>query len=295
MNQNPLSEFTPGQIVFLKSNPSIQGAVTGVLSGTPEDRINVFIGDSVQTFYASQLQVEVQSNDNLHRVLCDEFHAYLTALQIRYPVGSILYSLNAAGIDFIPYQYRPVLKFVRAERPRLLIADSVGVGKTIEAGLILRELQARREIRKVLIICPRPLVTEEKWQREMRRFDEDFEHLSGETFRYCINQMHLDGEWPERYEKVILPYSLLDNTLLFGPGGSRKKIRARGLLNLDPPPQFDLVIVDEAHHIRNWSTANHGVVRFFCENADAAVFLTATPIQLDSHDLSFCLMFFVLI
>ena len=119
----------------------------------------------------------------------------------------------------------------------------------------------------------------------MKRFDENFTHLDGKILQYCINEMHLDGEWPEQYQKVILPYSLLNDTLLFGPGGSRKRKRGKGLLDLDPPPHFDLVIVDEAHHIRNQGTANHEAVRFFCENADAAVFLTATPIQLGSHDL----------
>ena len=284
MNQNPSSEFTAGQIVFLRSNPETRGAVMAVLPGTPEDRINVFVDGNVHTFYASQLQIEVQSDDT-HTYSCDEFHAYLTALQIRYPALSALYSLNAARVDFIPYQYRPVLKFIKADLPRLLIADSVGVGKTIEAGLILRELQARSDISKVLIVCPRPLVAEQKWQREMKRFDENFEHLDGDKLRHCINEMHLDGEWPERYQKVILPYSLLNNTLLFGPGGSRRRKSGKGLLDLDPPPHFDLVIVDEAHHIRNQGTTNHEAVRFFCENANAAVFLTATPIQLDSHDL----------
>ena len=284
MSQNPSPEFAPGQIVFLKSNPATRGAVMAVLPGSPENRINVFVDGNVQTFYASQLQIEVQSDDS-RTYSCDEFHAYLTALQIRYPALSSLYSLNAARIDFIPYQYRPVLKFIKADLPRLLIADSVGVGKTIEAGLILRELQARTDIRSVLIICPRPLVAEQKWQREMKRFDENFEHLDGAKLRYCINEMHLDGEWPEQYQKVILPYSLLNDTLLFGSGGSRKGKSGKGLLNLDPPPHFDLVIVDEAHHIRNQNTANHNAVQFFCENAEAAVFLTATPIQLGSHDL----------
>jgi ATP-dependent helicase HepA len=102
-----------------------------------------------------------------------------------------------------------VLKFIRSDRPRLLIADSLGVGKTIEAGLILRELQARRNIRRVLIACPRPLVTEEKWRREMKRFDERLEHLDGPGLRHCISEMDLDGEWPQRYEKAILPFSLL--------------------------------------------------------------------------------------
>ena len=281
---NPSPKFAPGQIVFLKSNPATRGAVMAVLAGTPEDRINVFVDGNVHTFYASQLQIEVQSDDS--RIYsCDEFHAYLTALQIRYPALSALYSLNAARVDFIPYQYRPVLKFIKADLPRLLIADSVGVGKTIEAGLILRELQARSDIRSVLIICPRPLVAEQKWQREMKRFDENFEHLDGKTLQYCINEMYLDGEWPEQYQKVILPYSLLNNTLLFGPGGNKKNKMRKGLLYLDPPPTFDLVIVDEAHHIRNQGTANHEAVRFFCENAEAAIFLTATPIQLGSHDL----------
>ena len=281
---NPSQEFAPGQIVCLKADPSIRGAVVAVLPGTPENRISVFVNGNTQTFYPSQLQLEVQTDDS-RSFSCDEFHAYLTALQIRYPALSALYSLNAARVDFIPYQYRPVLKFIKADLPRLLIADSVGVGKTIEAGLILRELQARSDVKSVLIICPRPLVAEQKWQREMKRFDENFTHLDGKTLRHCINEMHLDGEWPEQYQKVILPYSLLDNTLLFGPGSSRKRKRGKGLLDLDPPPHFDLVIVDEAHHIRNQNTANHEAVRFFCENADAAVFLTATPIQLGSHDL----------
>ncbi|MDE0042105.1 MAG: helicase-related protein, partial [Candidatus Poribacteria bacterium] len=187
--------------------------------------------------------------------------------------------------NFVPYQYRPVLRFIRSDLPRLLIADSVGVGKTIEAGLILRELQARRDLRSVLIICPPALVTEEKWLREMKRFSEDFTHLNGIDLQYCINETHLNGEWPEQYQKVILPYSLFDNVLLYGPNGDRRRKPRRGLLDLDPPPRFDLVIVDEAHHIRNEDTANHKAVRYFCDHAEAAVFLTATPIQLRSREL----------
>ena len=285
INPNSPLEFSPGQIVFLKSDPSVRGAVVGVLPGTPENRFNVFIDGKIQSFYASQLQLDQQSGEDFQHLSRDEFHAYLTAIQILRPGLSTLYSLNTAGIDFIPYQYRPVLKFIRSDRPRLLIADGVGVGKTIEAGLILRELQARHDIKSVLIICPRPLVAEEKWKRELKRFDEDFQHLDGKLLQYCINEMHLDGEWPEQYQKVILPYSLLDKVLLYGPEGKQRRRRGQGLLDLAPPPRFDLVIVDEAHHIRNQDTANHEAVRFFCEHAEAAVFLTATPIQLGSRDL----------
>ncbi len=272
------AEFTLGQIVCLASDPSIRGAVVEVVAGTPEDRIKVFVNGNTQTYYASQLQADAQ-DDGVSSLSSAQFHAYLTARQIRYPGLSTLYSLNAARIDFIPYQFRPVLKFIRSDRPRLLIADGVGVGKTIEAGLILRELQARREIQSVLIICPRPLVIEGKWAKEMRRFDQRFTHLDGSILRYCIHEMDLEGAWPERHQKAILPYSLFDEALLYGRKGTK------GLLDLDPPPQFDLVIVDEAHHIRNQHTYAHQAVRFFCDHAEAAVFLTATSIQLGNHDL----------
>ncbi len=279
--------FSPGQIVCLASNPAaFKGAVVEVLAGPSEDRIRVFVAGNVQTYYASQLQA-VDQSDGVSPFSAVQFQAYLTALQIRHPSLSTLYSLNAARVDFIPYQFRPVLRFIRSDRPRLLIADGVGVGKTIEAGLILRELQARREINSVLIICPRPLVTERKWELEMKRFDERFTHLDGKTLRYCINEMHLDGEWPDQHRKTILPYSLFDEALLYGPepNGRHRKRRGQGLLALDPPPRFDLVIVDEAHHIRNPNTYAHQAVRFFCDHAEAAVFLTATPVQLGNHDL----------
>ena len=283
--KNEEAEFEPGQIVFVKSNPLNRGAVVAVMPSKPENRFKVFIGSSTQLFYASQLQAEDQREENENILPSDQFHAYLTSLQIKYPGLSTLYSLNAARVDFIPYQFRPVLRFIRSDRPRLLIADGVGVGKTIEAGLILRELQARREIRSVLIVCPRPLVTEKKWQNEMKRFEERFTHLDGATLRYCLNEMDLDGVWPEQHQKVIVPYSLFDESLMYGspPEGRRK--RKKGLLDLDPPPRFDLVIVDEAHHIRNQNTFSHKAVKFFCDHAEAVVFLTATPIQLGSNDL----------
>lgn len=279
------TEFKSGQIVSPKSNPSLRGVIVGIIPGQPENRYSVFQSGATVTYYASQIQAEPEQDQTIEVLPLSQFHAHLTALQIRHPGLSILYSLNAARVDFIPYQFRPVLKFIRSERPRLLIADSVGVGKTIEAGLILRELQARRDVKSVLIICPKPLITERKWELEMRRFDERFTHLDGNTMRYCINETDLDGVWPEQHARTIIPYSLFDETLLHGSPGKNGKRRTKGLLDLDPPPRFDLAIVDEAHHIRNTDTFAYKAVRFFCDNSEAVLFLTATPIQLCSDDL----------
>jgi len=277
--QDKTDGFQKGDIVCLRSNPAISGAVTEVICSDPEYRYKVFINGSINDYYASQLQHGKTPPTTPELTPVPQFHAYLSALQIQHPSISNLYSLNAARIDFIPYQFRPVLKFIRSDRPRLLIADGVGVGKTIEAGLILRELQARHDIKSVLIICPKPLITERKWESEMRRFDERFVPLDGRALRYCISEADLEGEWPNQYAKSIIPYSLLDEAMLYG------KRNKKGLLSLDPPPHFDLVIVDETHHIKNQNTFSHKGVRFFCDHADAVVFLTATPIQLGSHDL----------
>ena len=140
------------------------------------------------------------------------------------------------------------------------------------------------DISSVLVICPKALISERKWFLEMKRFDEYFTALDGRTLRHCLRETHLEGEWPDQYAKAIVPFSLFDSDLIFGKGGTRRRT-SEGLLALDPPPKFDLVIVDEAHHIRNSETYLHQGVRYFCDNAQAAVFLTATPVQLGSEDL----------
>ena len=276
--------FKVGDMVAQRANPDSFGAIVKIINGISECRCEVFTNNKKITFYASQLQLLPDEPPAFRNLSLPEFQANLTAKMLLHPSLSKLYSLSSARVNFVPYQFRPVMKFIRSDRPRLLIADEVGVGKTIEAGLILRELQARREVRSVIIICPRPLVAERKWQSEMRRFDEEFTHLDGKTLRHCISETDRNGEWPEQYARCIIPFSLFDESLLQGKEGVRKG-KTKSLLNLDSPPRFDLVIVDEAHHLRNSQTQLHRGVRYFVDNSEAAVFLTATPVQLGSKDL----------
>ena len=280
-------EFRVGDVVALRSDRSRVGAVIEVMGGGAEVRYRVLIDGATSTLYGSQVVPDDSTGDSSAAISAEECKALLTALHIRSPSTSALMSLRSGRVEFVPYQYRPVLKLIRSDRPRLLIADEVGVGKTIEAGLIVKELRARSGLPSVLVICPKPLVSERKWELEMRRFDERFHPLDGPTLRFCINETHLDGEWPRRYSNVILPMSLLNEATLFGkkrPKGRRSRAE-RGLIDLDPPPSFDLVVVDEAHHARNPETHTHQAIRFFCDNAEAVVFLTATPVQMGSRDL----------
>jgi len=275
-----MSKFSKGTMVQLVSDASVEGAIIEIHESGVETSYDVFIGSKgTQTYYETQL-IEKKSDDSFVNIDKNTFHAAITSALIRNPSLSSLYSINSAKIDFIPHQFRPVLKFIRADRPRLLIADGVGVGKTIEAGLILREMQARRNIESVLIICPRSLITEQKWENEMKRFDQSFEPLNGESLRYCFKETEKNGVWPEKYRKVVVPFSLFDERNVLG-----KKSSDVALLKMEVPPKFDMVIVDEAHHIRNPKTFAYAAVKQFCDNAEAVIFLTATPVQLEYDDL----------
>ncbi|MCY4368114.1 MAG: helicase-related protein [bacterium] len=280
-------EFRVGDVVALRSDRRRVGAVIEVLGGGAEVRYRVLIDGAVSMLYGSQVMPGDSTADSSVGISAEECKALLTALHIRSPSTSDLMSLRSGRVEFVPYQYRPVLKLISSDLPRLLIADEVGVGKTIEAGLIIKELRARSGLSSVLVICPKPLVSERKWELEMRRFEERLHPLDGPTLRFCINETHLDGEWPRRYSNVILPMSLLNEATLFGKRRSkgRRALTERGLIDLDPPPRFDLVIVDEAHHARNSETHTHQAIRFFCDNAEAVVFLTATPVQMGRGDL----------
>ena len=274
-------------LVYLVSEPDKRGIVYRITDLGTVTKYDVFIDNALQTFYSGQI-ASVEETAGYEWVDLDSVRSHLTAYQINNPSAQNLYSLNTARIDFVPYQFRPALKLIHSDTPRILIADSVGVGKTIEAGLIIKELEARHDLAHVAIICPRPLVAERKWELEMKRFDEEFIPIDGPAFRQAISDTDRDGEWPARFSKIIIPYSIMDSRIY---GGNKKNNDLPfGLDDLDPAPHFDLVIVDEAHHIRNGSMDKekafaYKCTKYFCDHADAVVMLTATPLQTGDDDL----------
>lgn len=280
-------EIKEKDTVYLVGEPRTRGMVFSVQNVGDTTKYEVFIDGGLRTFYTGQIKPVVE-NVKYNWIDLHTFQSYLTAYVINNPSIENLYSLNSARIDFVPYQFRPALKMIKADEPRILIADSVGVGKTIEAGLIIKELEARSELDNVVVICPKPLVSERKWEDEMKKFDEDFIPLNGAKIRQIISDTCRDESWPARYNKVIIPYSIMDSRV-YGDNNSRNKDSV-GLMALDPAPHFDLVIIDEAHHIRNGSMEKekayaYKCTKYFCEHADAVVMLTATPLQTGDDDL----------
>jgi superfamily II DNA or RNA helicase len=180
-----------------------------------------------------------------------------------------VYSYASSKTIFRPYQFVPVLKLLSSGTGRLLIADEVGLGKTIEAGLIWSELERRTTLDRVLVVCPAALRL--KWKSEMgRRFDRDLSLMTPQHLRDEAHKMAHGRD--VRFAGVVGIESL------------RRHEEALQALT-DVHARFDLVIVDEAHSLRNRGGKSYQLGQLLSDWADVLVFLSATPLNLGQGDL----------
>ena len=202
-------------------------------------------------------------------------------------LANVIYSMESTDTDFYPYQFKPVLNLLDSPSKSLLIADEVGLGKTIEAGLIWTELRSRYDANKLLVICPAML--REKWKRELRnRFGVQAEMADAnellstlrQSVRGEINGFALicskDGLRPPR------GFDDSDEDTSTSPRGALAKFLSDREADA---PLFDLVIIDEAHYMRNQESMTSKLGRLIRPVADYLVMLSATPIQMASEDL----------
>jgi superfamily II DNA or RNA helicase len=239
---------------------------------------------------ASQLErveVEVDALEDLRNGKLSspiDLRRTINHLRMTGKLADMIYAMGATNTQFHAYQFKPLLKLLNAPARGLLIADEVGLGKTIEAGLIWTELVARFDARRLLVVCPKPLV--EKWRAELRsKFNveakacnaaelmdllrDDAERKQGFAAIASLSSLRPPAKWNDDVE----------------PDQSARGLLARYLADERDDELFDLVIFDEAHHMRNADTANHKLGQLVTEAADYSLLLSATPINLRSNDL----------
>ena len=198
-----------------------------------------------------------------------EIAATLTRAKLEENLTDTVYSYRASRTLFLPYQFRPVIKMLRTGSRRLLIADEVGMGKTIEAGLVWSEFEARGQADRVLVVCPSGLV--DKWQTEMReRFGFEAQALGREGLDDLLDRVETD-RFPRRYHAVC---SL-----------QRLRVWEHRERLADLSPHFDLIVVDEAHALRNTATRSFALGSLLSDWADMLLLLSATPLNLGTDDL----------
>ena len=178
------------------------------------------------------------------------------------------------GVDPLPHQLA-VLERAMATKPlRLLLADEVGLGKTIEAGLIITELKARGFVRRVLVVAPKGVQLQ--WVAEMSdRFAEQFVLVG-------VGGVPVDvGIDPWRaFDQVVCSLDAV-KPVRARPGWSPERVvahnerRARAVVDAG----WDLVVIDEAHHVAGSSdeVARHQLGRRLAESVPRLLLLSATP------------------
>lgn len=184
-----------------------------------------------------------------------------------------------SGIDIEEYQLDPAARAILMPRVNLLIADDVGLGKTIEAGLVAQELLIRHRARRILIVCPAALQIQ--WRDQMRdKFGLDFRIVDSTLMQALRRRRGIDVNPWTHFPRLITSVDFLkrDRPLrLF-----REVLPPKG--ELAYPRRFDLLIVDEAH---NAAPPGHGryaidsqrtaAIRLLAPHFEHKLFLTATP------------------
>ena len=178
----------------------------------------------------------------------------------------------------LPHQLYALQRVLDSSRVRFLFADEVGLGKTIEAGLVIRELKARALIKRILIVCPKSLITQ--WHAEMKdKFGETF-HIILPEDADTIRRLYGDGEVYGRFHQMICSLDAI-KPLEKRAGWSREKIEQYNRERIEAVLEagWDLVIIDEAHRVAGSSpqVARYKLGARLAKAAPYLLLLTATP------------------
>lgn len=223
-------------------------------------------GERVDLRIASHVDPSISYSDHnldvLRRIVKGEFSPFreTNLIQIGEELaasicsGELLSLKTCFGVSTYFHQVQTAKMVIEKLNGRALLADEVGLGKTIEAGLVLKEYLLRGMAKKVLILTPASLITQ--WQQELKtKFDLSFKN-------------HLEiNDW----EDSDLVIASLDTAKSSKNQSTVQKIK------------YDLVIVDEAHKLKNRKTKNWNFVNSI--NTKYLLMLTATPIQNDMIEL----------
>jgi len=212
---------------------------------------------ALEPFAASMNQDEAPANQTLraYRAKLDLYH-----LALLREFNELLCLDALKNVERYWYQIETVKKVLKHFRGRVLLSDEVGLGKTIEAGMLIKEYRLRGLVKKALILTPPALVSQ--WQGELR------EKFGMEFITTDDVEVKRRPEFWEENDWVI---------------ASIHTAKSKSNFDLVTNIKFDLVVVDEAHHLKNKSTLSWKLV-----NAVQKKFiflLTATPVQNDLMEL----------
>ncbi len=292
-----IDEVTPGLRVRVCGQPDRTGTITTAapIAASGVTRVQVAFDGASPTW------VRVENLERLpeQRDIFAEFAGGLVSRpdalrrnllheKLQGRLSTLLYSMEASKTQFLAFQFKPVLKLLDSPTNGILIADEVGLGKTIEAGLIWTELVARTGASRLLVVCPPHL--REKWRLELigrfgvraqiaRNADEvlhelsDASHSPGRCFALIAS-----------YQTLRPPRSWEDQE----PAERNARSRLAHFLHAagnGADPLIDLLVIDEAHYMRNPQALTSRLGDLLSPVAAHRVFLSATPMMIRTGNL----------
>lgn len=249
-----------------------------------------FPGQQPRFEMAEDLEPADTELDDREQVLAGKFASAahlrkrLTSVQLAGQLSEMIYSLDTTDTQFMPHQFKPLLALLDSPSKGVLIADEVGLGKTIEAGLIWTELRFRTHATRLLVVCPAVLC--DKWKQELyRRFGTTAQVMNA---RELLQHLQA-GEAAPKVPAIICSLQGIrpptDATDDDANTTSTVVRLARHLNNAQGQTLFDLVVIDEAHYLRNHQTSSAFLGQLLRPVAEYFVLLSATPVNNRSTDL----------
>lgn len=292
MGMDEAASLPPGTEVRFNDNPQRCGVVLQVPAFVRNGHryVHVMFPDGREPVRVSDLEhVPAQPESPLDLLRDGRFEGVdalqraLTHVRLTGKLSDVIYSMEATNTDFYAHQFKPVLKMLDSPVNGLLIADEVGLGKTIEAGLIWTELRSRVDASRLMVLCPAAL--REKWQAELS-------HRFGVHARIVNASEACDalGEAAVGRRDFALIGSLQGLRPTRGwrendEPGPRERLAQLLEQRAEGEPLIDLLVIDEAHHLRNAETISFQLGSLFKRVSGHVVLLTATPIHNDNDDL----------
>ena len=278
----------PGEIVRLRQRLYLVEQVTPPINSGDSTLAQLSCvdddaqGQELEVLWERELDRHIISGEDWEKIASrgfdppERFAAYLNTLRwncVTSTDANLLQSPFRAGIRLDPYQLEPLRKALRLPRVNLFIADDVGLGKTIEAGLIARELLMRKKVREIVVVCPPSMLLQ--WRDELEnRFGLLFEILDKDFVQKVRRERGFGVNPWTTNPRFLISHRLLIDEAYAGP--------LRDWLGTFLPGT--LLILDEAHHAAPSSGQRYAIdshithaVRDLGQRFEHRLFLSATP------------------
>ena len=266
-------EVAPGSVVVVRDEEWLVTAVTSTADGPllTVRGLSELVRDTTATFYASLDAITVVDPAQM-TVVADDSPGYrrsrlwleATLRKTALPVDDPSLAVSSQALaDPLEYQHAAVRRALDPDnlRPRILLADAVGLGKTLEIGMILSELIRRGRGERILIVSPRHVL--EQMQHEMwSRFAIPFVRLDSVGIQRVRQKLPATRNPFTMYKRAIISIDTLKND--------------RYLAHLRHH-RWDAVVIDESHGVTNNNTQNNRLARVLAPNTDALILASATP------------------